>query len=75
MKNGKGEERIKKDGQLDGFFFLVNDFIGEAITNAQMIILANLYIDPIEELHQFVTIRNIKESRTNSFTLSKINYA
>jgi predicted amidohydrolase/GNAT superfamily N-acetyltransferase len=55
------------------FSFPVNGVKAEATTNTEMILIADVDIDLLRELHQFGSVKNLKDRRTDLFDLTKKN--
>lgn len=53
------------------FAFPTNGVKAEATPNAEMILIADLDIDLLRELHQFGSVRNLKDRRKDIFELKK----
>lgn len=53
------------------FAFPTNGIKAEATPNTEMILIADLDIDLLRELHQFGSVRNLKDRRTDLFDLKK----
>lgn len=53
------------------FSFPANGIKAEATTNTEMILIADVDIDLLRELHQFGSVKNLKDRRTDLFNLSK----
>ncbi|MCB0737265.1 MAG: bifunctional GNAT family N-acetyltransferase/carbon-nitrogen hydrolase family protein [Bacteroidetes bacterium] len=53
------------------FAFPTNGIKAEATPNTEMILIADVDITLLRELHQFGSVRNLKDRRTDLFTLSK----
>ncbi|MCB9187758.1 MAG: bifunctional GNAT family N-acetyltransferase/carbon-nitrogen hydrolase family protein [Flavobacteriales bacterium] len=54
------------------FAFPTNGIKAEATPNTEMILIADLDIDLLRELHQFGSVRNLKDRRTDIFNLKKL---
>ncbi|MEZ5084641.1 MAG: carbon-nitrogen hydrolase family protein [Bacteroidales bacterium] len=55
------------------FAFPANGIKAEATPNTEMILIADLDIDLLRELHQFGSVRNLKDRRKDIFELKKVN--
>lgn len=55
------------------FAFPTNGIKAEATPNTEMILIADVDIDLLMELHQYGSVRNLKDRRTDLFTLKKTN--
>jgi predicted amidohydrolase/GNAT superfamily N-acetyltransferase len=53
------------------FSFPANGIKAEATTNTEMILIADVDIDLLRELHQFGAVRNLRDRRKDLFTLKK----
>ncbi|PID95662.1 MAG: carbon-nitrogen hydrolase [Bacteroidetes bacterium] len=53
------------------FAFPANGIKAEATPNTEMILIANMDIDLLRELHQFGSVRNLKDRRLDLFELKK----
>lgn len=53
------------------FAFPTNGIKAEATPNTEMILIADVDIDLLRELHQFGSVRNLKDRRTDIFELKK----
>ena len=53
------------------FAFPTNGIKAEATPNTEMILIADVDIDLLRELHEFGAVRNLKDRRTDVFKLSK----
>ncbi len=53
------------------FAFPANGIKAEATPNTEMILIANMDIDLLRELHQFGSVRNLKDRRLDLFKLKK----
>jgi predicted amidohydrolase/GNAT superfamily N-acetyltransferase len=53
------------------FSFPANGIKAEATPNTEMILIADVDIDLLRELHQFGSVRNLKDRRTDLFSLTK----
>lgn len=53
------------------FSFPANGIKAEATTNTEMILIADVDIDLLRELHKFGSVRNLKDRRTDLFELRK----
>jgi predicted amidohydrolase/GNAT superfamily N-acetyltransferase len=53
------------------FAFPANGVKAEATPNTEMILIADVDIDLLRELHQFGAVRNLKDRRTDLFTVTK----
>ena len=53
------------------FAFPANGIKAEATANTEMILIADVDIDLLRELNQFGSVRNLKDRRTDIFTLKK----
>lgn len=53
------------------FAFPTNGIKAEATPNSEMILIADVDIDLLRELHEFGAVRNLKDRRTDVFELSK----
>ena len=53
------------------FAFPTNGIKAEATPNTEMILIADVDIDLLRELHEFGAVRNLKDRRTDVFELSK----
>lgn len=53
------------------FSFPANGIKAEATTNTEMIVIADVDIDLLRELNQFGAVRNLKDRRTDLFTVQK----
>lgn len=53
------------------FSFPPNGIKAEATTNTEMILIADVDIDLLRELHQFGSVRNLKDRRKDIFSLSQ----
>lgn len=53
------------------FAFPANGIKAEATTNTEMILIADVDLDLLRELNQFGSVRNLKDRRTDLFTLKK----
>lgn len=53
------------------FSFPVNGIKAEATTNTEMILIADVDIDLLRELHQFGSVRNLIDRRTDLFELKR----
>jgi len=53
------------------FSFPVNGIKAEATPNTEMILIADVDIDLLRELHQFGSVRNLRDRRTDIFELKK----
>lgn len=53
------------------FSFPSNGIKAETTTNSEMILLADVDIDLLSELHQFGSVRNLKDRRKDIYTLTK----
>lgn len=53
------------------FAFPTNGIKAEATPNAEMILIADVDIDLLRELNQFGSVKNLKDRRTDLFTLKK----
>ena len=53
------------------FAFPANGIKAEATPNTEMILIADVDIDLLRELHQFGAVKNLKDRRTDLFSLSK----
>ena len=53
------------------FSFPANGIKAEATTNTEMILIADVDIDLLRELNQFGSVRNLKDRRTDIFSLKK----
>lgn len=54
------------------FAFPTNGIKAEATPNTEMILIADVDIDLLRELHQFGSVRNLKDRRTDLFELKKL---
>lgn len=54
------------------FAFPTNGIKAEATPNTEMILIADVDIDLLRQLHQFGSVRNLKDRRTDLFELKKI---
>ncbi len=57
------------------FAFPTNGIKAEATPNTEMILIADVDIDLLRELHQFGSVRNLKDRRKDLFELRKIKTA
>jgi predicted amidohydrolase/GNAT superfamily N-acetyltransferase len=55
------------------FAFPTNGIKAEATPNTEMILIADVDIDLLRQLHQFGSVRNLKDRRTDLFELKKVN--
>jgi predicted amidohydrolase len=55
------------------FAFPTNGIKAEATPNTEMILIADVDLDLLRELHQFGSVRNLKDRRTDIFELRKKN--
>ena len=53
------------------FSFPVNGIKAEATTNTEMILIADVDLDLLRELNQFGSVRNLRDRRTDLFTLKR----
>ncbi len=53
------------------FSFPANGIKAEATTNTEMILIADIDIDLLRELNQFGAVRNLRDRRTDLFSLTK----
>ncbi|GLR16945.1 carbon-nitrogen hydrolase family protein [Portibacter lacus] len=56
------------------FAFPANGIKAEATPNTEMILIADVDIDLLRELHQFGAVRNLKDRRKDLFELKKLNH-
>jgi predicted amidohydrolase len=54
------------------FPFPANGIKAEATTNTEMILIADVDIDLLRELHQFGSVRNLKDRRRDLYDLKKL---
>lgn len=55
------------------FSFPTNGIKAEATPNTEMILIADVNIDLLRELHSFGSVKNLKDRRTDLFNLTRIN--
>ncbi|MEZ5172551.1 MAG: bifunctional GNAT family N-acetyltransferase/carbon-nitrogen hydrolase family protein [Bacteroidia bacterium] len=55
------------------FAFPTNGIKAEATPNTEMILIADVNIDLLRELHSFGSVKNLKDRRIDLFNLSRIN--
>jgi predicted amidohydrolase/GNAT superfamily N-acetyltransferase len=54
------------------FSFPANGIKAEATTNTEMVLIADVDIDLLRELHEFGSVKNLKDRRTDIFEVKKI---
>jgi len=55
------------------FSFPTNGIKAEATPNTEMILIADVDIDMLRELNQFGSVRNLKDRRTDIYSISRLN--